>query len=75
MDLQHLRALKREGLLHDATIEPHPGGHGWMLGFHDNQGQSLTLTTEAGTHWCFHNLDRASQAARDIGFTEQHIVE
>lgn len=75
MDLQHLRDLKREGQLHDATIEPHPCGHGWLLGFHDNNGQNLSLTTEAGTLWCFPNLDRASQAARDIGFQQQHIVE
>ena len=75
MDLQHLRELKRDGHLHDAFIEPHPQGHGWLLGFHGIEGEQLLLTTEAGTDWCFHNLDRASQAARDIGFRQQHIVE
>ncbi len=75
MDLQHLRNLKRSGQLHDAAISPYPDGQGWLLAFHDNKGDTIPLTTAAGTHWCFHNLDRASQAAREIGFEELHIVE
>ncbi len=67
MDLMHAQAALESGQLTEAIIEPADGGNGWMVVLCDTSGRREKLTDHSGIEKVYHDLDHATEVAKQIG--------
>ena len=75
MELEQVKSDFEAGRLREAVIEPSPTGNGWVLMFRETDGDLVKLTDHSGTPKVFHDLDRASKVANEIGFPTIRVEE
>ncbi len=74
MDLYDVQIGIAIGALKEAIVEPGDDGNGWMLLFRDEDNTLLPLTT-GGHERIFHDLDKVTRLAKDMGFKNVSVVE
>jgi len=75
MDLVHMRTMYDVGRLSDAMIIASNSHNAWHVDCHDLWGHTLHLTTEDGSSCYYETLDKATAAAKSIGFQQVAVVE
>ena len=75
MDLPHMRTLYDVGRLSDVVAIADNHDNSWHLDCHDLWGHTLHLTNKHGTMCQFKNLDKATLAAKSIGFEDIQVLE
>lgn len=71
---QAIEALSAGGLA-EAVIKPAEDANGWALVFATPAGEQLLYTDHTGTEKVFHDLDHATDVAREIGFKTVRVEE
>jgi len=71
---QAIQALSAGDLV-EAVIKPAEDANGWLLLFATSAGEQVPYTAHSGTEKVFHDLDHASDVAREIGFPSVRVEE
>jgi hypothetical protein len=75
MNDEEVRAARREGRLTEALITPAADANGWVLRLDSSSGGQVPYTGHTGTEHVYHDLDRATQVAKDLGFDRIRVEE
>jgi len=71
---QAIQALSAGDLV-EAVIKLAEDANGWVLVLVTTAGEHLLYTAHSGTEKVFHDLDHASDVAREIGFPSVRVEE
>jgi hypothetical protein len=69
-----VRAVK-DGDLLDVEITPAADANGWVLLFTTRSGDQAVYTGHTGSEKVYHDLDQATEIAREIGFASFRVRE
>ena len=75
MNDEEVRAARRAGRLTEALITPATDANGWVLRLSSDSGEQVVYTGHTGTEHVYHDLDRATQVAKDLGFDLIRVEE
>ena len=75
MDHDQTQLARHAGDLIGAVIKPAEDANGWVILLQDKDGQEILYTGHTGTEKVYHDLDRASAEARELGFPEVRVEE
>lgn len=70
MDLPHLKTMYSTGRLSDVVAFHSNDDHQWHLDCHDLWGHTLHVTKRNGEACAFRSAEKATMAARSIGFQD-----
>jgi hypothetical protein len=75
--MDHNEAVKARaaGELTEVEITPAADANGWMLLFTARSGEPVVFTDHTGTEKVYHDLDQATEVAREIGFEAIRVHE
>jgi hypothetical protein len=75
MDHDQARLALRRGDLLEAVAMPAADANGWVLMFADGEGNHHTYTDHTGSEKLYHDLDHATEVARELGFDTVRVEE
>ena len=75
MDYEQAQVGLHTGELSEAVIAPAEDANGWVILLVGKDGKHNFYTGHAGTAKVFHSLDRATAAARAVGFESIRVEE
>ena len=75
MDIHQAQNAYGKGLITEIVIEPAETGNGWTILLHSSKDESEKLTDHSGQEKVFHDLDHATEAAKNIGSSSPRIEE
>lgn len=75
MDHDQAIQARSAGDLIEAVIKPAEDANGWVLMFTTAAGEQVVYAGHTGTEKVFHDLDHATDVAREIGFRSVRVEE
>ena len=75
MDHDQAQHALHAGELTDVLIKPAEDANGWIIMLIERTGRHILYTGHTGTEKVYHDLDRATAVAKELGFTEIRIEE
>jgi hypothetical protein len=65
----------KTGELIEAVIAPAEDANGWVVLLSDRRGEHHLYTGHTGTEKVYHDLDHATETARDLGISAIRVEE
>jgi hypothetical protein len=75
MDHDQAQLARHAGELTGAVVKPASDANGWLILLHDKGGREIPYTGHTGTEKIYHDLNRATLEARELGFDEVRVEE
>lgn len=75
MDHDQAQQALHTGELTGVVVKPAEDANGWILMLVSRSGEQILYTGHTGTEKVYHNLDRATDAARELGFSKVRVEE
>jgi hypothetical protein len=75
MDHDQAQLARHAGELQSAIITPAADANGWVLMLVDAGARQFPYTGHTGTEKVYHDLDQATDTARELGFDDVRVEE